>query len=578
MRLFEQLGVDIAGVLPFDEVRSMEAESFVEGVLVRARRPVGGGGDRLQVRPRSEGRRGLLKRMGERFGFELDEVPLLSEGEGPMSSSRIRAMLEAATSPPPARRWGGPSPSAAWWSTETVGDGPLGPHRQPRGGRAAGAPRTGVYAAIADHRGATYKAAVNVGSAPPSEAIGSSWRPPARRSHRSRSLWRDSHPPFRRPDPSRAPVRGADELVAQIRPTSRRCGCGSSTRGCGFHIPLIGYPGAVTEQEAPPRARGGHRVSRGCGARPEQGLQGRHRCPRARPDHPTRHDLRLCRSQRVGEDDHGEAAHRADPAHRGIGGGAWFGSNTILEHHQVTDRLPPQLSALYPQLTVRQNLTFAASIAGLPWFGRTAALRRVIEFVELEGSESKTVTEISGGMQRRLGLAATLVHDPELLFLDEPTAGIDPVLRRKFWDHFADLRDEGRTVFVTTQYVGEAEHCDLVALIVGGRLVMMDTPEASAGLRPAVTSSTSGLPPSTARRPSPTLPGSMGTSGSVPSTSGVWNWWCPMRPAPSRPGLVGAGTRTRSRGGRRAPPAFRRRFRHAGGEGEGGRDVDGDDR
>jgi ABC-2 type transport system ATP-binding protein len=85
-------------------------------------------------------------------------------------------------------------------------------------------------------------------------------------------------------------------------------------------------------------------------------------------------------------------------------------------------------------------------------------------------------------MQRRLGLAATLVHDPELLFLDEPTAGIDPVLRRKFWDHFAVLRDEGRTVFVTTQYVGEAEHCDLVALIVGGRLVMMDTPE---GLRRA---------------------------------------------------------------------------------------------
>jgi ABC-2 type transport system ATP-binding protein len=131
---------------------------------------------------------------------------------------------------------------------------------------------------------------------------------------------------------------------------------------------------------------------------------------------------------------------------------------------------------------VRQNLTFAASIAGLPWFGRSAALRRVIEFVELEGSESKTVTEISGGMQRRLSLAATLVHDPELLFLDEPTAGVDPVLRRKFWDHFSELRDDGSTVFVTTQYVGEAEHCDLVALIVGGRLVMMDTPE---GLRRA---------------------------------------------------------------------------------------------
>jgi ABC-2 type transport system ATP-binding protein len=84
------------------------------------------------------------------------------------------------------------------------------------------------------------------------------------------------------------------------------------------------------------------------------------------------------------------------------------------------------------------------------------------------------------GMQRRLSLASTLVHDPDFLLLDEPTAGIDPVLRRKFWDHFASLRDEGRTLFVTTQYVGEAAYCDRVGVLADGKLVAVDTPD---GLR-----------------------------------------------------------------------------------------------
>ena len=83
-------------------------------------------------------------------------------------------------------------------------------------------------------------------------------------------------------------------------------------------------------------------------------------------------------------------------------------------------------------------------------------------------------------MQRRLALAATLIHNPDLLFLDEPTAGIDPILRRKVWDHFVDLRDKGRTLFVTTQYVGEAAYCDRVGVLAEGRLIAVDTPE---GLR-----------------------------------------------------------------------------------------------
>ena len=78
---------------------------------------------------------------------------------------------------------------------------------------------------------------------------------------------------------------------------------------------------------------------------------------------------------------------------------------------------------------------------------------------------------------RRLNLAATLVHEPELLFLDEPTAGIDPVLRRKFWDYFETLRQAGSTLFITTQYVSEAAYCDLVGVMNKGRLLMVDTPD-----------------------------------------------------------------------------------------------------
>jgi ABC-2 type transport system ATP-binding protein len=83
-------------------------------------------------------------------------------------------------------------------------------------------------------------------------------------------------------------------------------------------------------------------------------------------------------------------------------------------------------------------------------------------------------------MQRRLSLIASLVHNPELIFLDEPTAGIDPVLRRKFWDYFKSLQADGRTLFVTTQYVGEAAYCDYVGVMANGRLLMVETPE---GLR-----------------------------------------------------------------------------------------------
>ena len=135
---------------------------------------------------------------------------------------------------------------------------------------------------------------------------------------------------------------------------------------------------------------------------------------------------------------------------------------------------------LYPELTVWENLNFAASFYGVSLFRRHGRLNKLLEFVELQEDKGKLASALSGGMKRRLSLAATLVHNPELLFLDEPTAGIDPLLRRKFWDYFKNLQDQGHTLFITTQYVGEAAYCDLVGVMYEGKLLMVESPE---GLR-----------------------------------------------------------------------------------------------
>lgn len=140
----------------------------------------------------------------------------------------------------------------------------------------------------------------------------------------------------------------------------------------------------------------------------------------------------------------------------------------------------PQQFVLYPNLTVWENLNFVASLYGMGYFKRRPFLKAVLEFVELSDASGRLGSQLSGGMQRRLELACSLVHNPQLLFADEPTAGIDPVLRGKFWDHFRELRSQGRTLFVTTQYVGEAAYCDQVGVMRNGRLLYIDTPE---GLR-----------------------------------------------------------------------------------------------
>jgi ABC-2 type transport system ATP-binding protein len=137
----------------------------------------------------------------------------------------------------------------------------------------------------------------------------------------------------------------------------------------------------------------------------------------------------------------------------------------------------PQHFVLYPELSVVENLDFAASCYGVPLRHRKRRLAAMLDFVELTDARHTAAGDVSGGQQRRLELACTLIHDPELIVVDEPTAGIDPVLRQKVWDHFRALRDQGRTILVTTQYVTESEYCDVVAAMKDGRLVALGTPD-----------------------------------------------------------------------------------------------------
>lgn len=137
----------------------------------------------------------------------------------------------------------------------------------------------------------------------------------------------------------------------------------------------------------------------------------------------------------------------------------------------------PQQFTLYPDLTARENVDFVASLFGILWRTRHRRTREVLQLVDLWDVRGRRAGRLSGGMQRRLELASALVHDPDLMFLDEPTAGIDPILRASIWAELHRLRDEGRTLLVTTQYVNEAEECDTVALISAGRLIALAEPD-----------------------------------------------------------------------------------------------------
>lgn len=136
----------------------------------------------------------------------------------------------------------------------------------------------------------------------------------------------------------------------------------------------------------------------------------------------------------------------------------------------------PQSFSLYPELTVRENVNFVAALVGMLWRRRRRRVNEVLELVDLAHVRNRRAGRLSGGMQRRLELACALVNEPALLVLDEPTAGIDPLLRVTIWNELRRLRDEGRTLLVTTQVVAEAERCDAVMLVADGRVIAFAPP------------------------------------------------------------------------------------------------------
>jgi len=135
-----------------------------------------------------------------------------------------------------------------------------------------------------------------------------------------------------------------------------------------------------------------------------------------------------------------------------------------------------QKFSLYLDLTVVENMRFFGGVYGLPSARLKERVAWGLEMSELRGQEKRLAKELSGGHRQRLALACALLHSPPIVFLDEPTGGVDPVARRVFWDLIYELAEEGRTVFVTTHFMDEAEHCHRIALMDSGKVVAEGTP------------------------------------------------------------------------------------------------------
>ena len=137
----------------------------------------------------------------------------------------------------------------------------------------------------------------------------------------------------------------------------------------------------------------------------------------------------------------------------------------------------PQETAMYVGLTVHQNLEFFGNLFGMTREHIALKEAELLKFVDLEDWKDELVQNLSGGMKHRVSLACALIHEPQVLFLDEPTVGVDPQLRASFWDFFSSLKEHGTTVIITTHYMDEARHCDRVGFMRRGNLIAEGAPE-----------------------------------------------------------------------------------------------------
>jgi ABC-2 type transport system ATP-binding protein len=160
------------------------------------------------------------------------------------------------------------------------------------------------------------------------------------------------------------------------------------------------------------------------------------------------------------------------------------GNVSVFSHDPVKNRKElrkrigymPQNPAVYEDLSARENIMFFARLHGLEDLNSKTG--NILEFTGLADRADDPVHTFSGGMKKRVSLACALVHDPELLFLDEPTAAIDPVLRKKFWEMFRILAVSGKTIIISTHLMDEALHCDMLTMLSEGRMLLSAAPQA----------------------------------------------------------------------------------------------------
>jgi ABC-2 type transport system ATP-binding protein len=161
-------------------------------------------------------------------------------------------------------------------------------------------------------------------------------------------------------------------------------------------------------------------------------------------------------------------------------GEAWVAGHHIVKEAEAVKEdigYMSQRFGLYPDLTVMENIDFYADIYGLPRRGRAERIDRLLAFSNLTPFKKRLAGNLSGGMKQKLGLACALIHTPKVLFLDEPTNGVDPVSRRDFWRILYQLLRERVTIFISTAYLDEAERAHRVGLLHRGRLLAVGTPD-----------------------------------------------------------------------------------------------------
>lgn len=162
-------------------------------------------------------------------------------------------------------------------------------------------------------------------------------------------------------------------------------------------------------------------------------------------------------------------------------GEAWVSGHSVLsEGEKIKEKIGymSQKFGLYEDLTVMENIIFYADLYEVPKKERPQRIERLLGFSNLTPFKERLAGRLSGGMKQKLGLACALIHTPEVLFLDEPTNGVDPVSRRDFWKILYDLLKEGVTIFVSTSYLDEAERCTRICLMHKGKILMDDNPAA----------------------------------------------------------------------------------------------------